>query len=108
MEYLKAKSKPVETPNVDNNLTVQEAENNEELSNVQEVALEKENQNIGPEESTADVIARELAESQMSIPPIELVNYAPQHLLPGQCLKSKSRKAGPSLQKYRSMAKEIL
>ncbi len=59
------------------------------------------------EETTAESIARELQESLKSMPAVELTNFSCTHLLPGQTINTKLRKPGPSIQKYRTMVKDI-
>ena len=60
------------------------------------------------EETTAESIARELENSLKSRPTIELTNFSNMHLLPGQTINTKSRKPGASIQRYRTMLKDIL
>ena len=57
--------------------------------------------------TTADAIALELAAEQSAAPPIELVTFAPQHLLPGQALRQRPRRAGRTLGRYRTMVNDL-
>ena len=58
-------------------------------------------------QTTAEAIAELLAAEQKDRPERQLVNFAPLNLLPGQSLSTKSRRAGSSLGRYRSMANEL-
>ena len=60
-----------------------------------------------PAQTTAEAVAELLAAEQQERPEITLVNFAPLNLLPGQSLPTKSRRAGSSLGRYRSMANDL-
>lgn len=57
--------------------------------------------------TTAEEIARELAEAQKIAKPVTLTTFAPDYLLPGQTLPNRRRKAGSSLKRYREIANEL-
>ena len=57
--------------------------------------------------TTAEEIARTLAEEQASATPLDLVTFAPDHLLPGQTLVRRKRRPGASLKGYRGMVEEL-
>lgn len=57
--------------------------------------------------TTAEEIARKLAEEQESEAPLDLVTFAPEHLLPGQTLIRRNRRPGASLKGYRGMVEEL-
>ena len=57
--------------------------------------------------TTAEEIARKLAEEQESAAPVDLVTFAPEHLLPGQTLIRRNRRPGASLKGYRGMVEEL-
>ena len=57
--------------------------------------------------TTAEEIAKALAEEQESAAPRELVTFAPDHLLPGQTLVRRNRRPGASLKGYRGMVEEL-
>ena len=57
--------------------------------------------------TTAESIARELAESQKLIDTAPPVNFAPEILLPGQGVPSRKRRPGASLKRYKTMAGEL-
>jgi hypothetical protein len=57
--------------------------------------------------TTAEEIARSLAEEQESASPPDLVTFAPDHLLPGQTLVRRKRRPGASLKGYRGMVEEL-
>lgn len=57
--------------------------------------------------TTAESIARELAESQKLVDTAPPVNFAPEILLPGQGVPSRKRRPGASLKRYRTMAGEL-
>ena len=56
---------------------------------------------------TAEQMARSLAESQQDLEPLILSNFATDHLLAGQSLPIKRRRAGSSLKQYKQMAGEL-
>ena len=56
---------------------------------------------------TAEQIARSLAESQQELEPLVLSNFATDHLLAGQSLPIRRRRAGSSLKQYKQMAGEL-
>ena len=56
---------------------------------------------------TAEQIARSLAESQQEMEPLVLSNFATDHLLAGQSLPIRRRRAGSSLKQYKQMAGEL-
>ena len=58
-------------------------------------------------QTTAEAIAELLAAEQQERPELTLVNFATLNLLPGQSLPTKSRRAGKSLGRYRSMASDL-
>ena len=60
-----------------------------------------------PAQTTAEAIAELLAAEQQERPELTLVNFAPLNLLPGQSVPTKSRRAGRSLGRYRSMASDL-
>ena len=60
-----------------------------------------------PAQTTAEAIAEQLAAEQQERPELTLVNFAPLNLLPGQNVPTKSRRAGSSLGRYRSMANDL-
>ena len=57
--------------------------------------------------TTAESIARELAESQKLVDTAPPVNLAPEILLPGQGVPSRKRRPGASLKRYKTMAGEL-
>ena len=57
--------------------------------------------------TTAEEIARKLAEEQENAAPLDLVTFAPDHLLPGQTLTRRKRRPGASLKSYRGMVEEL-
>lgn len=57
--------------------------------------------------TTAESIARELAESQKLVDTAPPVNFAPEILLPGQGVQSRKRRPGASLKRYKTMAGEL-
>ena len=57
--------------------------------------------------TTAESIAKELADSQKLIDVAPPVNFAPEKLLPGQGLPSRRRRPGASLKRYKAMAGEL-
>lgn len=57
--------------------------------------------------TTAESIAKELADSQKLIDVAPPVNFAPEKLLPGQGLPSRKRRPGASLKRYKAMAEEL-
>ena len=57
--------------------------------------------------TTAESIARELAESQKLVDAAPPVNFAPEILLPGQGVPSRKRRPGASLKRYKTMAGEL-
>ena len=60
-----------------------------------------------PAQTTSEAIAELLAAEQQQRPGMILVNFAPLNLLPGQGVPTKSRRAGSSLGRYRSMASDL-
>ena len=60
-----------------------------------------------PAQTTAEAMAEVLAMEQDQRPEPTLVNFAPLHLLPGQRLSKRNRRAGSSLGRYRSMANDL-
>ena len=60
-----------------------------------------------PPQTTSEAIAELLAAEQQERPELTLVNFAPLNLLPGQSVPTKSRRAGSSLGRYRSMANDL-
>ena len=60
-----------------------------------------------PALTTAEAIAELLTAEQPQQPELKLVNFAPLNLLPGQSVPTKSRRAGSSLGRYRSMASDL-
>lgn len=56
---------------------------------------------------TAEQIARSLAESQQELEPLVLSNFATDHLLAGQSLPIRRRRAGSSMKQYKQMAGEL-
>ena len=81
---------------------------NNDVSEEQTSKIETIENEIIASETTAESIARELAESLETMPKIELRNFSNNHLLPGKTINTKIRQPGPSLQKYRTMVKDIL
>ena len=57
--------------------------------------------------TTAESIAKELAESQKFVEDAPPVNFAPERLLPGQGLPNRKRRPGASLKIYQAMAGEL-
>jgi len=57
--------------------------------------------------TTAEEIARQLAEEQESASPLDLVTFAPKYLVPGQTLVKRNRRPGASLKGYRGMVEEL-
>ena len=57
--------------------------------------------------TTAEEIARQLAEEQESSSPPDLVTFAPKYLLPGLMLVRRKRRPGASLKGYRGMVEEL-
>ena len=64
-------------------------------------------QSSPPAQTTAEAIAEQLVVEQQERPELTLVNFAPLNLLPGQSVPTKSRRAGNSLNRYRSMASDL-
>ena len=64
-------------------------------------------ESAAPAQTTAEAIAELLAAEQQQRPELTLVNFAPLNLLPGQSVPTKSRRAGSSLGRYRSMANDL-
>ena len=58
-------------------------------------------------QTTAEAIAELLAAEDQQRQEPALVNFAPLNLLPGQSVPTKSRRAGRSLGRYRSMANDL-
>ena len=73
------------------------------------VATGSESSVASPEQAltTAESIARELAESQKLVDTAPPVNFAPEILLPGQGVPSRKRRPGASLKRYKTMAGEL-
>ena len=61
----------------------------------------------GIQTATVEQIARSLAESQQALEPLILTNFATDHLLAGQSLPIRRRRAGSSLKQYKQMAGEL-
>ena len=61
----------------------------------------------GIQTTTVEQIARSLAESQQGLEPLILSNFATDHLLAGQSLPIRRRRAGSSLKQYKQMAGEL-
>lgn len=61
----------------------------------------------GTTTTTAEQIARSLADSQLANEPVILSNFAPDHLLAGQSLPIKRRRASSSLKRYKDMTEEL-
>ena len=61
----------------------------------------------GIQTTTVEQIARSLAESQQALEPLILTNFATDHLLAGQSLPIRRRRAGSSLKQYKQMAGEL-
>ena len=57
--------------------------------------------------ASPEAIAELLAAEQKKRPELTLVIFAPLNLLPGQSVPTKSRRAGSSLGRYRSMANDL-
>ena len=85
--------------------TFSEAEPSETIEAVSEI--ESVSEIAPPAQTTAEAIAELLAAEQKERPEVTLVNFAPLNLLPGQSVPTKSRRAGSSLGRYRSMAKDL-
>ena len=69
--------------------------------------IEAVSESAAPAQTTAEAIAELLAAEQQQRPELTLVNFAPLNLLPGQSVPTKSRRAGSSLGRYRSMANDL-
>ena len=69
--------------------------------------IEPVSESAPPAQTTAEAIAELLAAEQQERPELTLVNFAPLNLLPGQGVPTKSRRAGSSLGRYRSMASDL-
>ena len=69
--------------------------------------IEPVSESAPPAQTTAEAIAELLAAEQQKRPELTLVNFAPLNLLPGQGVPTKSRRAGSSLGRYRSMASDL-
>ena len=69
--------------------------------------IEAVSESAPPAQTTAEAIAEQLAAEQQERPEVTLVNFAPLNLLPGQSVPTKSRRAGSSLGRYRSMASDL-
>ena len=69
--------------------------------------IEAVSESAPPAQTTAEAIAELLAAEQQERPEVTLVNFAPLNLLPGQSVPTKSRRAGSSLSRYRSMASDL-
>merc|ERR1712070_143510 len=69
--------------------------------------IEAVSQSAPPAQTTAEAIAELLAAEQQERPEPTMVNFAPLNLLPGQSVPTKSRRAGSSLGRYRSMANDL-
>ena len=85
--------------------TFSEAEPSETIEAVSEI--ESVSEIAPPAQTTAEAIAELLAAEQKERPEVTLVNFAPLNLLPGQSIPTKSRRAGSSLGRYRSMASDL-
>ena len=64
-------------------------------------------QAVAPTLTTAEAIRQQLADEQDQAPAVTLRTFAPDHLVPGRTLPRRSRNAGPSLGRYRSMVVEL-
>lgn len=69
--------------------------------------IEAVSESAPPEQTTAEAIAELLEAEQQQRPELTLVNFAPLNLLPGQSVPTKTRRAGSSLSRYRSMASDL-
>ena len=69
--------------------------------------IEAVSESAPPAQTTAEAIAELLVAEQQERPELTLVNFAPQNLLPGQSVPTKSRRPGSSLGRYRSMASDL-
>ena len=69
--------------------------------------IEAVSESAPPAQTTAEAIAELLAAEQQEPPEVKMVNFAPLNLLPGQSVPTKSRRAGSSLGRYRSMASDL-
>lgn len=57
--------------------------------------------------TTAEAIAAELAAAEAAKPTVELVNFAPEALKPGNAVRPGKRRPGSNLSGFRSMASEL-
>ena len=57
--------------------------------------------------TTAEAIRQKLAAEKEQAPAVALKTFAPDHLVPGRTLPGRTRKAGPSLGRYRSMVGDL-
>ena len=69
--------------------------------------IEAVSESAPPAQTTAEAIAELLAAEQQQRPDVTLVNFAPLNLLPGQSVPTKTRRAGSSLGRFRSMASDL-
>ena len=60
-----------------------------------------------PSLTTAEAIAAELAAAEAAKPTVELVNFAPEALKPGNAVRPGKRRPGSNLSGFRSMASEL-
>ena len=69
--------------------------------------IKTDSQSAPSAQTTAEAVAELLAAEQQERPELTFVNFAPLNLLPGQSVLTKSRRAGSSLGRYRSMASDL-
>ena len=62
---------------------------------------------VKPSLTTAEAIAAELAAAEAAKPTVELVNFAPEALRPGNAMRPGKRRPGSNLSGFRSMASEL-
>lgn len=60
-----------------------------------------------PSLTTAEAIAAELAAAEAAKPTVELINFAPEALKPGNAVRPGKRRPGSNLSGFRSMASEL-
>ena len=87
--------------------TLPEPSSAEESAAASEPAASEDSVASGESLTTAEAIARELAEEESLKPEVVLVTYAPENLLPGTTLPVRKRRPGASFKPYREMTDEL-
>ena len=83
------------------------SESDPEKEPIEAISTNGDEAESGIKTMTAEQIARSLAESQQELEPLILTNFATEHLLAGQSLPIRRRRAGSSLRQYKQMAGEL-